>query len=71
MMFTPTRLASAPVSGVAFVEPNGLRCLREKRLTVILGAAELAKFALALHLRFICPVNFFFVSSRLLNPGLL
>ena len=48
-MFTPTRLTSAPLSGVASVEPNGLRCLREKRLTVILGAGELAKFALTLH----------------------
>ena len=71
MMFTLTRLASEPVSGVASVEPNGSRFLREKRFTVILGATELAKFALALHLRFICPVSFFFVSSRLLNPGLL
>ena len=71
MMFTPTRLASAPVSVVASVEPNVSRCLREKRLTVILEAAELAKFALALHLRFICPVNFLFASSCLLNPGLL
>ena len=71
MMFIPTRLASAPVSGVASVEPNGSRCLREKKLTVILGATELAKFVLTLHLRFIRPINFLFVSSRLLNPGLL
>ena len=64
MMFTPTRLASAAVCGVASVEPKGSRCLREKRLAVILKAAELAKFALALHLRFICPVNFLFVSIK-------